>query len=260
MNNYINKIFNLTNNKKLNAIKSSPDVYRSISNILINEVFFDIIKNDISKNIKYKEKDYEEIEKELVRILNDESDGETIKKIDKNNRAFMKLSFNQSELIKYLIDSFDNIANLGKVIMKEDGIERIKTTYSEKIKKILNIIDSEKNVIEKFNYITDDLNSIFNFQGTNILKPYRDSIKKIDKAIDEFDGAVNDVLINELLKNYLNNFSFKNNKITFEFDNIDFDQKLEGKQLENIQQKIKHKEEELSNLKKLIPETSNSEE
>ena len=58
----------------------------------------------------------------------------------------------------------------------------------------------------------------------------------------------------------MNNFRFENNKITIEFDNVDFDQKLEGKQLENIKQKIKHKQEELDNLKKLISETSNNEE
>ena len=47
----------------------------------------------------------------------------------------MKLSFKQAELIKYLINNFDNISNLGKVIMKEDGIEKITANYSEKIKK-----------------------------------------------------------------------------------------------------------------------------
>ena len=73
----------------------------------------------------------------------------------------MKLSLNQSELIKYLVDSFDNIANISRLVNKEGGIEKIKTMYTEKIKKILNIIESEEDVIEKFNYITDELNSIY---------------------------------------------------------------------------------------------------
>jgi hypothetical protein len=256
MNNYINKIFDLTNNKKLNAIKSSPDAYRSISNILINEVFFDIIQNNISDIKNYKEKDYEQIETELIGIL--ENENETIEKLDKKNTAFMKLSFNQSELIKYLVDSFDNIANLGKIINKEDGIEKIRTMYSEKIKKILNIIESEEDVREKFNYITDDLNSIFNLQGTNILKPYRDTIKKIDKAIDDFDGPANSVLIEELFKSYLPSFKFDNNKITLDLDNIEFTDTLQGKQLEAIQQKIKQRQDELDNLKKLVQQTGNS--
>lgn len=258
MNNYINKIFYLTNNSKLHAIKSSPDAYRSVSNILINEVFFDIIQNNISDIKNYKEKDYEEIEKELIEILDSEND--TIEKLDKKNTAFMKLSFNQSELIKYLVDSFDNIAKLGKIVNKEDGIEKIRKMYSEKIKKILNIIESEEDTLEKFNYITDDLNSIFNFQGTNILKPYRDSIKKIDKAIDDFDGPINSVLIDELLRNYLNGFRLEDNKITIEFDNIEFTDKLQGRQRQDIKQKINQREEELDNLKKLLETTGNSEE
>ena len=251
MDNYINKIFDLTNNKKLNAIKSSPDAYRSISNILITEVFFDIIKNYIAMDIE--NYDYKYIETYFM-----EDEEPPMDNPEKNNNVFIKLSFNQSELIKFLVDSFDKIGNLGSIVNKQDGIEKIKKMYSEKIKKILHIIESEEDVREKFNYITDDLNSIFNLQGTNILKPYRDTIKKIDKAIDDFDGPANSVLIEELFKSYLPSFKFDNNKITIDLDNIEFTDRLEGKQLQAIQQKIKQRQDELDNLKKLVQQTGNS--
>ena len=258
MNNYIKKIFELTNNDKLNAIKSSPDAYRSLSNILINDVFFDIIKNYIAKNEKYKDKDYNYIENDFVKISN--TNDTSIDKLDKNNNVFIKLSFNQSELIKFLVDSFNTIPNLRDIVNQKDGIEKIRTMYSEKIKRILNIIESEEDVREKFNYINDDLNSIFNIQGTNILKPYRDTIKKIDKAIDDFYGPINSVLIDELLKSHLKGFKLENNTITIALDDIEFNDKVQGKQLEDIKEKIKIKEQEVNNLKQLLSVTGNEEE
>ena len=58
----------------------------------------------------------------------------------------------------------------------------------------------------------------------------------------------------------MNNFRFEDNKIIIEFDDIEFDDTLKGKQLENIKQKIKQREAEVDNLRKLLPESVTNEE
>ena len=253
MNYYIQNLFNSTNTNKLNQIKSSPDTYRSVSNILINKIFFDIIKDNISEDKKREDIiTYEKIEKDIINILIKKREGIiTDKKSEKYSTKFMKLSFNQAELIKYLIDSFDNISNLGKIANKKGGITKLQDMYKDKIELILGIKESSEEIKENFNYITNDLNSIFRLPNVG-LKNYREEIKKIDKAIDDFDGPMNKTYLQDIFSEIFNDkISIEDDKITLKLG----DQKLSGELKKD--QKIKL-EKKLEVLKKQVTLLNNA--
>jgi len=226
MTKYIKSFFNKLNSKKINTIVSGIDTYKGIAEILINEVFLEIILNITEKpeNTSYKNFDdlktafinkygsETEVEEEEAEGKTEEAEGKT----DNKKNAFIKIAFKQTELINFLINKLDEVPELGESIMKAGGIDKIKVNYKNELEKILGIVDSKEDQEEHVRCISKELNSIFNNDnGGNFLTHYREKINKIDNYIDKLEIFNLNEITEYITNNFIHGFKLDTNGITF---------------------------------------------
>lgn len=282
MTKYIKSFFNKLNSKKINTIVSGIDTYKGIAEILINEVFLEIIskitKNNHKKFDILKEtfiKKYSEGEGSEGEGSEDKgSDGKYVEdkgsdgkddedKTDNKKNAFIKIAFKQTELINFLINKLDEVPELGESIMKKGGIDKIKVNYTNELEKILGIVDDKKDQEENFRCINNELNSIFksnDYNGKNFLTHYREKINKIDNYIDKLEIFNLNKITEYITTNFINGFKLDSSGIIFNTSEF----KNEGSLLsedrkQELEKRLKKLETEKAAIESELPTQTGSE-
>lgn len=170
--------------------------------------------------------------------------------------SFMKIVFKQTDIINFLINNLNEISDLGKTIMKENGIELIENKYKIELKKILNIIESKEDLTELTRCINKELNNIFIIEdetdkNINILNVYREKINTIDRYIDNFESLDIDQ-ITEFINTHIKNFSLNAEGIRFDTDEFKESSRPDSNSIEKLKSKAEKLTLDLDAIQKQI--------